>query len=329
MTRISAKYLAKRLIISYVTILIIMTLLFILLRSMPGDFISGMITPEMTKAQVSRLREQWGLNDPLWLQYLRFIFNYQVGNFGWSPTWNTPVWQLVVRRLPRTIILFGGIFIVGFMIGPLVGMYLGWWRGTKRDQSIFTSGLLAYSMPVFWIAWLFIWLFNFELGWLPSAYMLTPFPEFAVTPLAVIRDLLWHITLPLVSVASVSWVGSMLVMRTQMNNVTDKDYVHLARAKGLSERTVMIKHAARNALIPVATQAIVGIAFVIDGSVIIENVFNWPGMGQILVQGVLNRDFPTTQAIFFVLAVLIVFARLLTDIAYTYLDPRIKFGEEG
>ena len=91
----------------------------------------------------------------------------------------------------------------------------------------------------------------------------------------------------------------------------------------------MIKHAARNALIPVATQAIVGIAFVIDGSIIIENVFNWPGMGQILVRGVLNRDFPTTQAVFFVLAVLVVVARLLTDIAYTYLDPRIKFGEEG
>jgi len=111
-----------------------------------------------------------------------------------------------------------------------------------------------------------------------------------------------------------------------MNNVTSEDYVFLAQAKGLSERTVMIKHAARNALIPVATQAIVGLAFLLDGSVIIENVFSWPGLGQVIVTSVLSRDYPVSQAAFFMLAILIIVMRLATDIAYTYLDPRIKFG---
>lgn len=328
MTRISGKYLAKRLVVSYLTLLVIMSLLFVLLRSMPGSFISSLVSQGMTEEQVRAIRENWGLNDPLWQQYLQFIINYQTGEFGRSPTRNTEVWDLIVRRFPRTIILFGATFLMGYVVGPLVGMYLGWWRGSRKDKSVWTGSLFLYSMPVFWIAWLFIWLFNFKLGWLPSTYMFTQFPEFQWTWYTVIRDVLTHIALPFLSLTFVGWVGAMLIMRPQMNNVTDEGYVFLAQAKGLSDRTVMIKHAARNALIPVATGAIIGLAFIIDGAVIIERVFSWPGMGDLIVGAVLNRDFPIAQATFFMLAVLIVLARLVTDIAYTYLDPRIKFGEK-
>ena len=335
MTRISARYLAKRVVVSYLTLLVIMTLLFVLIRSMPGTFIQSMITPELDPADIQRLRETWGLNEPLWRQYIDFMTNYQTGNFGRSPTEKEPVWNIIVRRFPRTLVLFGAVFITGYIVGPIVGMYLGWWRGTGKDKSIFTSGLLMYSMPVFWIAWLFIWLFNYELGWLPSTYMFTQFPaetygpDFQWTPVTVIVDVLRHITLPLISTAFVGWVGAMLLMRPAMNNVTDEDYVVLAQAKGLNERTVMMKHAARNALIPVATQAIVGLAFLLDGSVIIENVFSWPGLGQVIVGAVLSRDYPITQAAFFMLAVLIIVMRLVTDVVYTYLDPRIKFGGDS
>lgn len=332
MTRISAKYLAKRLVISYLTLLVIMTLLFVLIRSMPGSFIGSMITPDMTPEEVQRLREVWGLNEPLWQQYVEFMTNYQTGEFGRSPTYRTPVWDIVTRRLPRTLILFGAAYVVGVIVGPLVGMYLGWWRGTRKDKSIFTASLAVYSMPAFWIAWLFIWLFNYQFNqWfgvgLKSTYMLDQFPEFEWTVVTVITNVLHHIALPLMSISFIGWVGYMLVMRPAMNATTAEDYVFLAKAKGLSERTVMIKHAARNALIPVATQAIIGIAFLINGSVIIENVFSWPGLGQVIVNSVLNRDYPVTQAAFFMIAVLIILMRLLTDVAYTYLDPRIKFGE--
>ncbi|MFB6194169.1 MAG: ABC transporter permease [Halobaculum sp.] len=326
MTRISGKYLAKRIVVSYLTLLVIMSLLFVLLRSMPGSFISTLVGQGMTEAQVEAIRENWGLNEPLWKQYIQFMINYQTGDFGRSPTRNTPVWGLIKRRFPRTIILFGATFLMGYVIGPLVGMYLGWWRGSRKDKSIWTGSLLVYSMPAFWIAWLMIWLFNFKLGWLPSTYMFTQFPTFEWTWYTVITDVLTHITLPLMSLTFVGWVGSMLIMRPQMNNVTDEGYVFLAQAKGLSDRTVMIKHAARNALIPVVTSAVIALAFLIDGAVIIENVFSWPGMGQLIVQAVLQRDFPTAQAAFFMLAVMVVIARLLTDVVYTYLDPRIKFG---
>ncbi|UIO98452.1 ABC transporter permease [Halobaculum sp. CBA1158] len=327
MTRISGKYLAKRIVVSYLTLLVIMSLLFVLLRSMPGSFITSMISTGMTSEQIERIREQWGLNEPLWRQYIDFMINYQTGNFGRSPTYNAPVADLMVRRMPRTLVLFGSTFVIGFIIGPLVGMYLGWWRGSRKDKSIFTTSLLMYSMPSFWISWLFIWVFNYELDLLPSAYMFTQFPEFEWTAFTVMRDVLYHIALPIISLTFIGWVGSMLIMRPTMNQVTDEGYVFLAQAKGLSERAVMIKHAARNALIPVATGAVVSLAFLIDGSVIIENVFNWPGMGQIIVSSVLNRDFPVAQATFFLLAVLVVIMRLLTDVIYTFLDPRIKFGE--
>ncbi|WP_232820430.1 ABC transporter permease [Halorussus litoreus] len=327
MTRISARYLGKRIVVSYITLLVIMTLLFALLRSMPGTFISSMITPEMQPEQIQRMREVWGLNEPLWKQYVNFMVNYQTGEFGMSPTNRVPVWDIMIRRLPRTLILFGAAFIVAYIVGPLVGMYLGWLRGSRKDKSIFASSLVMYSMPAFWLAWLFIWLFNYELGWLESTYMYHQFPQFEWTVVSTITNVLHHITLPLISLAFVNWVGVMLVMRPSMNNVTEEDYVFLAQAKGLSERTVMIKHAARNALIPVATQAIVGLAFLIDGSIIIEQVFSWPGIGQLIVNAVISKDYPVAQASFFILAVLVVVMRLLTDVVYTYLDPRIKFGE--
>jgi peptide/nickel transport system permease protein len=327
MSRISARYLGKRVVVSYLTLLVIMTLLFALLRSMPGTFLGSMITPEMTPEQIAAMEEAWGLNQPLWGQYLDFMINYQTGEFGMSPTRRVPVWDVIIRRLPRTLILFGAGFIVAYIVGPLVGMYLGWWRGSKKDKSLFAGSLVMYSMPAFWIAWLFIWLFNYELGWLKSTYMFDQFPEFQWTVVTTVTNILHHITLPLISIAFTGWVGAMLVMRPSMNNVTEEDYVFLAQAKGLSERTVMIKHAARNALIPVATQAIVGIAFLIDGSIIIEQVFSWPGIGELIVNAVLQQDYPIAQASFFILAVLIILMRLLTDVVYTYLDPRIKFGE--
>jgi peptide/nickel transport system permease protein len=327
MSRISARYLGKRIVVSYLTILVIMTVIFALTRAQPGSFVTSMVSPGMNAETIERLREQWGLNEPLWRQYIDFMINYQTGNFGRSPNWGVPVWDLFVRRMPRTLILFGAVFIVGYTVGPLIGMYLGWWRGSKKDQSIFVGGLLAYSMPAFWIAWLFLWLFDYQLGWFPSTYMLSPFAQYEPTAVNIMIDVLHHIALPLFSVVFIGWVGSMLIMRPTMNNVVDEDYVFLAQAKGLSERTVMIKHAARNALIPVTTGAIIALAFLIDGSIIIENVFSWPGMGQVIVTAVLNNDYPVTQGAFFLLGVLVVVMRLLTDVVYTYLDPRIKFGE--
>jgi peptide/nickel transport system permease protein len=328
-TRISFKYLAKRLLVSVLVVWALLTLLFLLLKAMPGDFASLLINPSMEQSDIQNVREQWGLNEPLWKQYLKWLTSYAVGDFGYSLQNAEPVTMMVMRRLPRTLVLFVTAFLMQYTIGILIGIDFGWNRGTKVDKSGFTTGLTLYSVPFFWMAWMLLLVLSYPgvgISWFPAAHMTTAFKS-QFTMIELIADILYHLFIPAMSLVVVGWAGAMLVTRTSMQEVLDKQYIYTARAKGLSPTTVKYKHAARNALIPVATQAIVGIAFVIDGSVIVETVFSWPGIGLMLVDAIANRDFPVALASFFMLGVLIVAMRLVTDIVYTYLDPRIKFGE--
>ncbi|MEF8800346.1 MAG: ABC transporter permease [Halolamina sp.] len=328
-TRISFKYLAKRLAVSVLVVWALLTLLFLLLKAMPGDFASLLINPNMEASDIQAVREQWGLNDPLWKQYLKWVGSYAVGDFGYSLQNAEPVTAMVIRRLPRTLVLFMTAFLMQYTIGILIGIDFGWNRGTKVDKSGFTTGLTLYSVPFFWMAWMLLLVLSYPgvgISWFPAAHMTTAFKS-QFTMVELVGDILYHLFIPAMSLVVVGWAGAMLVTRTSMQEVLDKQYIYTARAKGLSPTTVKYKHAARNALIPVATQAIVGIAFVIDGSVIVETVFSWPGIGLMLVDAIANRDFPVALASFFMLGVLIVGMRLVTDIVYTYLDPRIKFGE--
>ncbi|GAA0308739.1 ABC transporter permease [Halarchaeum salinum] len=326
MTRFSAAYLVRRLAVAYATLLVVMTVLFVLLRAMPGTFVSAMTTPGMTGAQVARLEAAWGVHDPLWVQYLRFLLNYQTGRFGWSPTMHAPVADVLARRLPRTLILFGAAFLACYVVGPLIGMVLGWYRDARGGTLALAVSLFVYATPVFWVAWLLVWLFDHHLGWLPSAHMVAQFPPFALAPVPVTVDFLRHLALPLLSVVAIGWVGATLLVRPAMRDAARSDFVHLARAKGLRERTVLFKHAGRNALVPVTTSAAIALAFLVDGAVVTETVFSWPGMGQLIVTAVLDRDYPLAQAAFFLIAVVVVAVRLCLDIAYTYLDPRVSFG---
>ena len=329
MSRISFKYLAKRISVSILVLWALLTLLFLLLKAMPGDFASLLINPNMEASDIQNLKQRFGLDQPLWKQYLKWVTNYAMLDFGYSLRNVEPVSALIVRRLPRTVALFGTAFLLNYTVGTIAGIYFGWERGSKLDKAGFMTGLSLYSIPFFWLAWMLLLVFSYQgfgVSWFPSAHMTTAFrSEFGAV--AYVLDVLWHLALPAASLVFVGWAGAMLVMRTSMQEVLDKQYVQTARAKGLAPETVKYKHAARNALIPVATQAIVGIAFILDGSVIVETVFSWPGVGALLVEAIVNRDFPVALASFFMLGVLIVGMRLVTDIAYTYLDPRIKFGE--
>ena len=328
-TRISFRYLLNRVIVSVFIIWAILTLLFLLLKAMPGDITSQMLNPSMNVEDIRAVKQRFGLDQPLWKQYLKWVTSYLTLNFGYSLSSPVPVIEIIKTRFPRTLVLFGTAFLLNFTVGIIVGIHFGWNRGSKIDRLGFMSGLTLYSVPFFWIAWMLLLVFSynsFGVQWLPNAHMTTAFQS-KFTALGLVTDVLWHMLLPAASLVLVGWAGTMLVMRTTMQEVLDKPYIQTARAKGLSPAMVKYKHGARNALIPVATQAIVGIAFIIDGSVIVEAVFSWPGMGQLLVSSVLGQDFPVALATFFMLAVLIVVMRLLTDVAYTYLDPRIKFGE--
>lgn len=328
-TRISFTYVAKRAVVSVFILWALLTLLFLLLKSMPGDISTLLLNPNLDQEAIKQIQERYGLNDPLWKQYLKWVWNYMTFNFGYSMQSPEPVANVIMDRLPRTLVLFGTAFLLQYTVGVIAGIHFGWNRGSVVDRSGFISGLTLFSVPSFWIGWLLLLVFAFDgflFGWFPFAHMTTAFRS-VFTAFDLISDVLWHLILPAGSLLAIGWGGAMLVMRTSMQEVTDAPYIETARAKGLHPTVVKYKHGARNALIPVATQAIVGIAFVIDGSVIIETVFSWPGLGKLLVDAILSRDFPVALAAFFWLGVLIVVMRFLTDVAYTYLDPRIKFGE--
>ena len=328
-TRISFEYLLKRLVASVLVLWVVLTLLFLLLKAMPGDITTLLLNPNLEASDIQNLREQFGLDQPLWVQYLKWVRNYLVLDFGWSLLNKEPVITLIARRMPRTIALFGTAFLLNYTLGVIAGIHFGWNRGTRTDKGGFLAGLTLYSVPFFWIAWMLLLVFSdrgLGVSWFPNAHMTTAFKS-QFTLAEMLLDVGWHLFLPAASLVVVGWAGAMLVMRTSMQEVIDKPYIETARAKGLAPSTVKYKHGARNALIPVATQAMIGIAFVLDGAVIVEVVFSWPGMGALLVQAILNRDFPVALAAFYMLAFLIVALRFLTDVAYTYLDPRIKFGE--
>jgi len=328
-TRISFTYLAKRLVVSVFVIWAILTLLFLLLKAMPGDISTQLLNPNLGAEELEALRGRYGLNEPLYVQYWNWVTGYMMLDFGYSMQSPEPVADIIAERLPRTLVLFGSTFLLTYTVGTLAGIVFGWRRGSTTDQTGFVTGLTLYSIPFFWIAWMLILVFSSE-SWafdvFPSAHMTPPFrSEFG--GLELVAAILHHMFLPAATLVVIGWAGAMLVMRTSMQEVIDAPYIQTARAKGLAPSTIKYKHAARNALIPVATQAIVGIAFIVDGGVIVESVFSWPGMGKLLVDAILNRNFPVAFAAFMMLAVLIVVMRLLTDVAYTYLDPRIKFGE--
>ena len=330
-TRISFTYLAKRLVVSAFIIWALLTLLFVLLKAMPGDITSLLLNPNLDPEAIEQLKEQYGLDEPLWKQYTKWVASYATLNFGYSLQSPEPVVDIVLNRLPRTLVLFGTAFLLQYTVGIIAGIYFGWNRGSLLDRSGFLAGLTMYSIPFFWIGWMLLLVFSYDsfgVAWLPDAHMTTAFQsEFTAWELIV--DVGFHLLIPAGSLLLVGWAGVMLVMRTSMQEVVDAPYIETARAKGLSPATVKYKHGARNALIPVATQAVVGIAFIIDGSVIVETVFSWPGLGELLVAAILQRDFPVALAAFFGLGVLIVVMRFMTDVAYTYLDPRIKFGESA
>lgn len=328
MARITGRYLLNRLLVSVVTVYVLATLLFVLLHAMPGSPIDSLIGPSMSTEQIENIEARFGLDQPLWVQYVQFITSVTVFDFGFSVQTLEPVRQRLIDRLIPTLVLFAPAFMIQYSLGSVIGTYLGWNRGSKLDFTGFTAGLFTYSIPFFWLAWILLGVFSYELGWFPSGSMVPPYTT-SFDWLTAVVELLLHMTIPVLSLALVGWAGPMLVMRTTMQDVVDADYVDFARAQGYDEPTVMTRFGARNALIPVVTQAIIGIAFMIDGSVIVETVFSWPGIGQLLVNAIFSKDLPTALAAFYTLGVMIVVLRFFTDVVYTLLDPRIEFGGEA
>ncbi len=247
-------------------------------------------------------------------------------DFGDSFYSRRPVWTEILQRAPPTILLFGTSLILQAVFGVLIGVLLAWRRGTRMELSAVVVSLFFYSMPLFWFGIILIWLFAFQLGWFPFGGMVTPelsrqgYPDIW----SQIADVGSHMVLPLITLMMVGLAFTILLMRNSMLEVLGEDYITTAKAKGLSERTVMYKHAARNAMLPVVTVIAISVGGVVSGGVLTETIFSWPGMGFYLVQSTLQQDYPAVQGVFFLLAVLTILANVAADVLYAFMDPRVR-----
>ncbi len=304
-----ARYVLKRLWHTvYVTVGISLISFFFIHLS--GDPVLLMLPPDASKEEVETLREQLGFNDPLVVQYLRFAGPALRGDLGVSLVHRVPALELILERLPASLELAGAAMLFALAVAVPLGILAAVRRGSLLDLGSMLAALFGLSMPHFWLGIMLVLLFSVHLGWFPTSG----------------RGSFAQLVLPALALGLSLLAMFARLTRSVMLEVLGQDYVRTARAKGLRERLVIGKHALKNALIPLVTVAGMQFGFLIGGTVIIETVFAWPGVGRLVVQAIFSRDYPLVQAAVLVLAVLFVLINLLVDLLYVLLDPQISYG---
>jgi peptide/nickel transport system permease protein len=309
-----------------VTLWAVGTVLFGLFRLMPGDPTSYVVSSQMTQEARQQIIASYGLNEPLHVQYIKFLENLVVLNFGQSFHSNQPVTDVIATYLPNTLVLMLTAFTIAYITGITLGVLSGWYRGSRFERSTVITALTARSVPTFYVGLIVLWIFGAGLGVIPMSGMTSLGTQNAgFWEMVFSLDFLHHLAAPAAVLAFYYMGYPLLIMRSSMLEVLSEDFIDVCRAKGLKERTIMFKHAARNALLPIVTAAAIALGYAVGGSVLIETVFAWPGIGREMVRAVLRRDFPVAQGTFIVLAGTIIVLNFLADLAYGYLDPRVTY----
>jgi peptide/nickel transport system permease protein len=303
---------------------VVTTLLFFMFRLMPGSPLAAYIDTSMTPEQQTILLHQFGLDRPMWQQYLLYVANLLHGNLGVSFIYKEPVGALLLAALPNTLLLTLTSLLIAYTFGTLAGAFLAARRGTWIETISLPAVLATRALPEFWLGMVLLAIFSFSLGWLPAGGATSPGASF---PNALARyaslDYLRHLVLPALTLAIFLQGLPTLLMRSNMLEVLQEEFVVMSRIKGLSEWSIIIRHAARNALLPVATALALGIGSSIGGNVVVESVFSWPGLGRRLVEAVSASDYPLAQGAFLMIAAAQVVMNCVADVVYSALDPRV------
>ena len=324
-----ARYFAGRLGQSILLVWLVLTITFFLLHLAPGDPMARYDDPEMDPETVEMMRRQFGLDRSVPEQYARWISNFARGNFGISLRYNRPVSELLASAVPNTLRLTVVALAVYMILGVALGVTSAVRKNSLFDRIGTITALVVYSIPSFWLALMLIMLFSLKFGWLPSSHMQS-IDASNFGALELFRDRAAHLVLPAFVLGVASAAGMARYMRGSMIDELRSDYVRTARAKGLSEGAVLMKHAFRNAAIPIVTIVGLSIPFLLGGSVVTEKIFSWPGMGSLMVESIFTRDYPVVLAINFIVSVMVILGNLLADFGYALLDPRIAYsGKEG
>ncbi len=323
------RYLVKRFVYIVFVFFIISILMFFIYKSMPGDPVTMMLgesrnsmKPEAYQALYDRTRQELGLDKPLVIQYLIWIGNMLTGDFGYSTQYKRQVVDVISTPMLNTLMLNALSMLVTFAIAIPLGIATAVRKNSVFDKFVQVITIVGYSLPSFIIALLFIFAFAVKIPIFPISGVRSA--GFSGSGVELVLDTLWHMALPVI-VLSISGIGSITrYVRAEMIDVLRMDYIKTARAKGLKEKTVIYMHAFRNALIPIVTIATAWVVTLFGGSVVIENVFLWPGLGQMLINGLLQRDFSIVLTMQMFYVVLSLTGNVIMDIAYTIVDPRVR-----
>lgn len=302
------RFFVLRLFTAAIVILGAITVIFVLAR-LVGDPVTLMIQPGMTDEQVRELRQALGLDRSMIEQFGVFVAGALTGDFGESPWQYDSAFQLVIERVPATLLLAVCGLGLSFVIAILVGTVSALKRGSLIDRFAMTVVLLGQSIPNFWLGLMLILVFAVQLRWLPAAGY----------------GSIEHIILPMITLSLFSLARLTRLVRSELLDVMSQDYMRTARSKGLPDRILLFRHALRNALIPIVTVLAVDFGILVGGAVVTETIFAWPGVGRLMFQAIGQRDFPILQAGAFVIAMLVVLSNFVADMAYAWLDPKIRY----
>jgi ABC-type dipeptide/oligopeptide/nickel transport system permease component len=315
-----ADWVIKRTFFAFVTIFVAITLNFFLFRVIPGDAVSNLArVPHATPQLRQALEREFGLDKPKWEQYLIYLKQLAHGNMGVSFANQEPVWSNLKTALANTLPMVTLGTVIAIVIGVITGILSAWRRQTKLDHVSTNVAIAFYAFPTQWLA---LVLLIYLSGFLPSHGMTNDF-LLNPTPWQHIKDVTVHMVLPALTLALTLYGQYTLVVRSSMLETLGEDYVLTARAKGFPQRTVVVRHAFRNAMLPTTTLIALSLGYIVAGAILIETVFSWPGIGSAVYQAVTQRDYPMLQGAFLVLTVSVVAANFVADLLYFKLDPRI------
>ena len=306
---------------------VVTSLTFVLFRLMPGDPTLNFLAPTFTDETRAALLKSFGLDKPLWEQYLIYLGQLLRGDFGRSFLQDAPVADILWAALPNTVILTLVSLCLAYAFGIVAGAFLAFRRGALVEATAIPAALATRAAPEFWLGMLVLALFAFQLGWFPTGGAVSPGGSLgSLGARLTSADFWWHLCLPALTLTLFLQGLPLLLMRATMLEVMNDEFIVMARMKGLSRWSIVMRHAARNALLPVVTAFALGLGASIGGNVVIETVFAWPGIGRVLVQAVQGADYPVAQGAFLLIAFVLVVMNTIADLAYAWLDPRVSVG---
>ncbi len=335
------RYLVTRLLWLPVVLWAVASLTFLALRLVPGNPIVFVASQNLSAAQIERYKAEWGLDQPLWSQYGVFLADLLRGDLGISMSSGVPLRQLLFERMPPTIELALVAMVISTVVGVAAGIVSSASGNRVVDYGVRTLSVLGLSVPWFWIAILLIIVFSVKLGWTPVGGRIDAGMDYRTITNFMLVDhvitgnwdalgsFLRHLALPALAIGLTSAGFVARLTRSAMLEVLGAEYIRTARAKGIAQRTVLWRHALRNAILPVLTLQGLQFGALLGGAVITEIVFSWPGMGRLLLDGILRRDYPVVQGTVILVAFFYVFANLVVDLLYHVVDPRLRTGGRG